>query len=202
MTTDWFIKVFSSYYQGAVDYDGQTQLGEPHKTNTRANLFRYGAQIERNIFHKTNLFAGVQAHHWERDIKDNNNISGLDETYDWIEYSIGFSADILAYQNNIFNIEAAYLLIRNATIDVDLTRVGLGSAALDIGNDNGGRLNLQWKRINDNGLHYGAALFFEAWNFGRSNTKKTQGGALNVFVTEPKSETRNIGIKFNIEYSF
>lgn len=112
------------------------------------------------------------------------------------------NADILTYQKDIFNIEAAYLLTRNPTIDVDLSRVDFGSATLDIGNGTAGRLNINWKRISEKDTHYGISLFFEAWNFGRSNTKQPRGGSSSVFVTEPKSETRNIGLKFNTEYYF
>jgi len=202
ITADWLINIHSSYYQGTVDYDGQTQQGDPHTTDTRTNLFRYGARIEKVAYQKTHLFIGAQSHQWKRDIKDNNSVSGINETYKWIEYSFGLNADILIYQKDIFNIEAAYLLTRNATIDVDLSRVDFGSATLEIGNGTGGRLNLNWKRISGNNTHYGLSLFFEAWDFGRSNTKQTQGGSSSVFVTEPKSETRNIGLKFNIEYYF
>ena len=77
-----------------------------------------------------------------------------------------------------------------------------GSARLDIGDGTGGRLNLSWKRLSENNTRYGLSLFFEGWDFGRSNTKLTQGGSSSVFVTEPRSETRNIGLKFNIEYMF
>ena len=139
---------------------------------------------------------------WQRDIRDNNNISGINETYKWLEYSIGLNSDLFINQKDVFNIEAAYLIIRNGTIDVDLSRVNLGSTTLDLGDGTGGRLNLNWKRISENNTRYGLSLFFEGWDFGRSNTKQTQGGSSIVFVTEPRSETRNIGLKFNIEYSF
>jgi len=202
ITADWFINIHSSYYQGTVDYDGQTQQGTPHTTDTGTNLFRYGAQIERAIYQQARLFVGAQAHQWDRDINDNNNVSGISETYKWIEYAFGVNADIYSDKKNLFNIEAAYLLTRNATIDVDLSRVDFGSATLDIGDGTGGRLNLNWKRKSENNIRYGLTLFIEAWNFGRSNTNRTQGGSSSVFVTEPRSETRNAGLKFNIEYYF
>jgi hypothetical protein len=202
ITPDWIIKVHGSYYQGIVDYVGQTQNGVPHTTDSGANLLRFGGQIERTIVKKTNLFIGVQSHQWDRDIKDNNNVSGIDETYQWIEYSIGLNAEMFISQKDVLNMEAGFLITRNATIDVDLSRVDLGSTTLDIGDGTGARLNLSWKRISENNIHYGLSVFFEGWNFGRSNTKQTQGGSSNVFVTEPRSETRNIGLQFNIDYNF
>ena len=202
MTAGWFINIHSAYYQGTVDYTGQTQSGAPHSTNTDNDLFRVGGQINKKIYQQIQLFAGVQLHRWNRDIKDNNNISGIDETYKWLEYSIGLSSDVFADQNNIFSVDIAYLLIRNGTLDVDLSRVNLGSTTLDLGDGSGARLNLNWKRIRSDNFNYGLSLFIEGWDFGRSNTKITEGGSPNVTVTEPRSETRNAGIKFNIEYLF
>ena len=202
ITSDWLINIYSAYYLGTVDYTGQTQTGTPHTTNTETKLFRFGGRIEKDIYKNAHLFIGAQSHKWQRDIRDNNNISGINETYKWLEYSIGLNSDLFINQKDVFNIEAAYLIIRNGTIDVDLSRVNLGSTTLDLGDGTGGRLNLNWKRISENNTRYGLSLFFEGWDFGRSNTKQTQGGSSIVFVTEPRSETRNIGLKFNIEYSF
>ena len=202
MAAGWFINIQSTYYQGTVDYTGQTQQGTPHNTETDTRLFRYGAQLGKSVTQRAQLFVGVQAHHWDRDIKDNNAISGISESYDWLEYSFGVNADIFTYQKNHFTISAAYLLIRTATIDVDLSRIDFGSATLDIGDGSGGRLNLNWARLSENNVRYGLSLFFEAWAFGRSNTKLTEGGSSSVFVTEPKSETLNTGLQFNIEYYF
>ena len=202
ITADWLIRAHTSYYQGIVDYDGQTQSGTPHTTNTDTKLFRFGGQIERVVYKKINLFIRVQSHQWQRDINDNNNISGIDETYKWTEYSIGINSEILISPKDVLNLEAGFLITRNATLDVDLSRVDSGSTTLDLGDGSGARLNLGWKRTSENNINYGLSVFFEGWNFGRSNTKQTHGGSSSVFVTEPRSETRNIGLQFNFEYTF
>lgn len=198
----WWFDIYSSYYLGTVDYTGQTQSGIPITTNTSTDLFRIGGQINKEIYKKIHLFIGAQSHQWDRDIKNTNIASGIDETYKWREYSIGLNTDIYISKNNIVSIDIAYLLIRNATIFVDLSRVNLGSTTLDITDGTGARANLNWKIISTNNINYGLSLFAEGWDFGRSNTKQTQGGSPNVYVTEPRSETRNIGLKFNIKYKF
>lgn len=202
ITSDWSFDIVSSYYSGTVDYVGQTQSGVPHTTDTGTNLFRIGGQINKEIYKKIHLFVGAQSHQWNRDIKDNNNVSGVDETYKWLEYSIGLNSDLFISQKDVVNLEAGFLITRNGTLNVDLSRIDLGTTTLDLGDGTGARLSLSWKRISTNNIHYGLSLFAEGWNFGRSNTKRTQGGSSNVLVTEPESETRNIGIKLNIEYSF
>ena len=202
ISSDWFINIHTAYYQGTVYYHGQIQSGIPHSTDTKMKLIRLGARVERSVIENTHLFIGAQTHQWQRNIQDNNNISGLDETYKWFEYSIGLNSAIPVTQKDIINLEAGFLFIRNATIDVDLSKVDLGTATLDIGDGTGGRLNATWTHQHINNTRYGISVFFEAWQFGRSNTKQTEGGSSIVFVTEPRSETRNIGLKFNIEYSF
>ena len=202
ITPDWLFSVSTSYYQGTVDYDGQTQQGAAHTTNTDSNIFRIGVRADRLIYQDIYLFAGARFHKWKRDINDNNNISGIDETYEWHEYSIGLNSDFTITQKDIISLEASLLLIRDGTIFVDLSRANLGTTTLDLGDGTGARLNLSWIRQYKNNINYGLGLFFEAWQFGRSNTRQTQNSSAIIFVTEPESETKNIGLQFSIEYMF
>lgn len=202
ITPDWSIGVNTSFYLGTVDYDGQTQQGVPHTTNTDTGLFRLGARVGSLVYKDIQLFAGVQLHRWDRDINDNNNISGITETYEWNEYSLGLNTDFIVTSKDLINLEASLLFIRNATIFVDLTRVNLGTATLEQGDGTGARIALGWLHQNTNNIGYGLDLFFEGWEFGRSNTKQTDNSSTIIFVTEPRSETRNIGLKFNIVYMF
>ena len=100
------------------------------------------------------------------------------------------------------NLAVSYLLIRNATVFVDLSRVDLGTTTLDLGDGTGGRLNLDWFHQYKQDINLGLGLFFEGWQFGRSNTRQLENTTFINFATEPRSETRNIGLKFNIEYMF
>ena len=202
ITPNWSASINTSYYQGTVDYDGQTQQGVPHTTDSDATLFRFGARLDRLIYKDIHLFIAAQSHQWERDIQDKNNISGIDETYEWHEYSLGLSANFIITNKDTINLEASYLLVRNATIFVDLSRVNLGTTTLDQGDGTGARLNLNWRHHYENDFKLGLGLFFEGWGFGRSNTRQLENSSAIIFVTEPRSETRNTGLKLNIEYMF
>lgn len=200
LPSDWSIALYTSYYQGTVNYDGQTQSGTPHTTDTGTNFFRLGAQLEKIILENTSLFISAQSHQWERDIQDSNNISGITESYDWLEYSAGINYRLNINNKDSLELTAGLLITRNAEIYVDLSRVNLGTTTLDIGDGTGGRLKLDWYRQHSEPMQYGLGLFFEAWDFGRSNTRATEGGSNIVNVTEPRSETRNIGLTFNLKY--
>lgn len=202
INTDWSFDIDGAYYTGTVDYAGETQSGIPASTDTRTDLFRIGAQINRNLYDNTQLFIGTRLHQWNRNIQDSSNVTGLDETYKWREYSIGLNSYVYKNGNDILNVEVAYLLIRNATMFVDLSRIDYGSATLDLTNGTGGRLKISWDRQHAENTRYGVSFVVEGWNFGRSNTKPTQGGSVVAFVTEPRSETLHVQLQFNIKHSF
>lgn len=202
LSADWFLAAHAAYYDGTVDYAGQTQSGASHNTDTKTRLLRMGARIEKLFHEKSHIFISAQSHRWLRNILNNNDVSGITETYRWMEYSIGLNTDLPINDKNTLALEAGFLVTRNANIDVDLSRIDAGSATLDIGNGTGARVSLAWNRQYEVNIRYAAGIFFEAWEFGRSNTKQTSGGSSSVFITEPGSETRNTGIKLNIEYSF
>ncbi len=202
LAADYSFDINSAFYYGSVDYTGKTQSGAAHVTQTDSRFLRLGARINKAVNKKIKIFSGLQLHQWNRDIQDKNNISGIDETYEWQEYSVGLSADIFKYNNHIFNADIAYLLIRNAVMEADFSRINLGAAKLDLGNATGSRLNFNWTKMAENNLHYGLSLFVELWQFARSNSKLTQGGSSSVVITEPRSETQNIGIQLNINYMF
>lgn len=202
ITPVWSVAIDTSYYQGTVDYHGQTQQGIPHTTDSGTTLFRLGARLDRSIYKDIRLFIGAMSHQWKRDIKDKNNISGINETYEWYEYSMGLDTDFFVTDRDRINLAVSYLLIRNATVFVDLSRVDLGTTTLDLGDGTGGYLSLNWFQQYKKDINLGLGLFFEGWQFGRSNTKQTENSSAITFVTEPRSETRNIGLKFNIEYMF
>jgi len=202
LTSNWSVEINTSYYLGSVDYDGQTQAGAPHTTDTDTRLFRLGARLDRLVYKDIRLFASVQSQQWQRDINDNNDVSGIDETYEWLEYSVGLNTYFTITEKDKIKLEASYLLTRDATVYVDLSRVSLGTTTLDLGDGTGARLDLDWRHQYNNDINFGIGLSFEGWEFGRSNTRQTDNSSTIIFVTEPRSETINTVLKFNIEYMF
>lgn len=202
INTDWSFDIDGAYYTGTVDYAGETQSGIPASTDTKTDLFRIGAQINRTLHDNAQLFIGTRLHQWNRNIQDSSDVTGLDEKYRWQELSIGLNTFIYQNGDDIIDVEVAYLLIRNATMFVDISRIDYGTATLDLTNGTGGRLKISWNREHENNIRYGVGLVVEGWNFGRSNTKPTQGGSVVVFVTEPRSETLHAQLQFNIIHSF
>ena len=202
INTDWSFDVYGAYFLGTVNYAGETQSGRPASTKTKTDLLRIGGQVNRKLYEKTQLFLGARLHRWDRNIQNSSDVTGLDETYKWREYSIGLNSYIYKNTNDTLSVEVAYLLIRNATMHVDLSRIDYGSATLDLSDGTGGRLKISWDRQHVKNTRYGVSFVVEGWEYGRSNTKQTQGGSIVALVTEPRSETLNVQLQFNIKHSF
>ncbi len=209
LTSKLLFDVYASYYRGSVYYVGESQtLGafgvtrRPLNTDTRTSFIRLGARLELVTNQNLHLFLSAQSHHWQRDIKDTDTVSGLDETYRWMEYSVGFNSNLFIRDKDALNIEAGLLMTRQASIFVDLSKVDYGSTTLDLGDSTGARFSFLWRQHFKENFRYGVNLFFEAWQFGRSIKKRTEGGAFSASFEEPRSKTRNIGLKLNLEYRF
>jgi len=191
-----------SRYDGAVDYNGQTQARAPHTTTTDEIIDQFGFRLAIPITAKTELFGSQKYLNWKRDIKNNSGVFGLFEEYTWQETSVGVKTKLWQKNNQKIFVEIGLLYISNPEIFVDLSRINQGSATLQIGEKIGGRAQLEWKRIGIDTWSFGLNSYLEYWKFDRSNTGITQGGSPNVFITEPKSGTQNIGLQFVITRSF
>ena len=199
------LSIKAAYFSGKVDYDGQTQGGTPFQTETDQTLYDIGLRYSW----KTNtpsaperLYLGISLHHWDRDIQGKGNVSGLFETYRWGEAALGLIHPFYTSLAGQIILDAGLLYIVNPEITIDLTPFGYGEPTLDLGSRLGSRFKLIFQSNVNNSLQYSAALYFEAWNFGRS-ADKTLGSLTNsIIVHEPKSETRNAGIQLTIKKYF
>lgn len=184
----WRIAFELTGYDGSVDYEGNTQ------TTTEATIIRFGARIETPITSQTDLVFGATHHEWQRDIQDSSTLSGLFEIYRWWEISLGISSQFWAKDTQSWRAEAVLLRTVNPTIHVDISRADLGKTDLDLGTEWGARLQLSWTGAVNPKWQYGFKVFYEAWDFGRSGSKTTSGGAISLPVVEPRSETRHSGL--------
>lgn len=192
----------SSIIGGTVDYNGQTQSGIPVITITDTKITSHGVRLAVPFSTGLELFGSSRYTQWERDIKDNISVSGFFEEYTWWELSVGLKSEIWRKNNQRLHLEFGLLRIKQPEIFVDLTKFNWGSTTLQIGEEYGGRFQLEWSRPNGNAWSLGVNAYLEFWDFGRSNTKNTTGGFPNVGVTEPRSETRNVGLQLSLKHLF
>ncbi|MDT8282353.1 MAG: hypothetical protein RQ982_05995 [Gammaproteobacteria bacterium] len=190
-------------YDGQVDYDGQTQVGAPHSTNTDETLYR--------LFYKLNwspeesrfaIYGRVAWQQWNRDILSMDNVSGLFERYRWWTLEAGISAILFENDADKWQFELGASKVSNGTIKVDLERFGYGKPELDLGDGHGisGLLKYQHQiTYRDN---IGLAVEHRYWTFGRSNSKTLSNNIETITITEPRSVTNHSIISVNYAHYF
>jgi hypothetical protein len=176
-----------SAYDGQVDYDGQTQIGQAHKTTTEESIYRLLYKLSWSPLSTNAAFYGkTYWQQWDRDIQSNNGVGGLFERYQWWTAEAGAQLPFFKHDNQNLLLELGLLATFNGTILVDLTSAGLGSPVLDLGNSIGfsSELKYEFKQAENSSLRFGVQ--FKTWEFGRSNSETLADGRT---IYEPDSTT-------------
>jgi hypothetical protein len=179
-----------SMYGGQVDYDGQTQDGQPHQTTTEQSIYRLLYKLSWSPLSTEAAFYGkTYWQQWDRDIQPNNGVGGLFERYRWWTVEAGAQLPFIRQDRQNLFWELGLLASLNGTIMIDLSDAGFGSPALDLGNSIGfaSGLKYEFKRTSNSSLQFGVQ--FKTWGFGRSNSKTISDGNDTFTITEPDSTT-------------
>jgi hypothetical protein len=192
-----------SIYDGQVDYNGQTQAGQPHQTTTEETILRLTYRLGWSPASTRAAFYGsAYWQQWERDIQATNGIAGLFERYEWWTVEAGVQAPFFRDDSQHLFLEMGMLATRNGDIMIDLGPFGYGSHTLNLGNSIGfaSALKYQLKQAQNGRLQFG--LQFKTWDFGRSNSKTISNGSSTITITEPESTTYQTTISASYIHSF
>lgn len=205
-TDKYSLDISFTYLQGNVAYDGQTQSGAPHKTNTNEQII--DTSISLGFFDAIKLpkpsvlYFGLGFHEWQRDILPTSTVLGLFETYHWYYGFIGGRIKLLSNEKLSLWLDGRLTRPINPTMTVCLS--GFDCADLSLGIKTNGRVSLPVHYQ----LHTNNKLiiepYFESWDFGRSpdETLTINGMPTGSVIHEPRSETRNIGITISVSSQF
>ncbi len=189
---------------GEVLYDGQTQGGSPHLTNTDEELTDIAVEIKYRfdvVYEATPVvLMGVGNRKWRRDINSTATVSGLYEVYQWSYWMLGGAAEWRAGPQSVFGVEGRWLRQVNPTIDVYIP--GYDKLSLDLESKNNYRLACFLNYRHSQKLSWSMELFWQTWHLGRSNSKRlTSGGMPTIYsVFEPDSETFQTGIGISARF--
>jgi hypothetical protein len=179
-------------FDGTVDYDGQTQSGTPHTTETDETLLRMFYRLDwspQNSRHS--VYGKIAWQQWDRDIQPANNVDGLFEQYSWWAYEAGLSINTPIDINNLLQFELGIVKIDNGEIEIDLNDYGFGRPVLYLGDGNGFNASIRFQHtlINNNRISLG--LLHQRWKFGKSNSKIISNGLETFEIYEPRSESKH-----------
>jgi hypothetical protein len=181
-------------FGGSVDYDGQTQAGDPAQTDTDY----LGYMIEGDFGVKAidtekfmlEPFAGLGFKWWVRDLKSNSTATGYEERWQSFYARLGIRCEErLSSPLKLFFGAGLKLPIYNEN-EVELSKFGLSDITLEPGNQN--------SFFADAGLktdRFLARFFYESMKFSKSDPDDVYG----VFY-QPESEADiyglNVGLRF------
>lgn len=205
-TDKYFLDVGFTYLKGDVVYDGQTQSGLPHKTQTNEQIIdttiSLGILDAINLARPSSLYFGFGFREWQRNILSTNNVRGLFETYSWYYGFVGGKVELLSKDKLSVWLDGRLTRPINPTMEVCYSN--FDCADLSLGVNTSGRVSLPIHyRINTNSKLV-VEPYFESWDFGRSpnQTLTINGAPAGGFIYEPRSETRNGGISISVSSQF
>ncbi|MDH5473149.1 MAG: hypothetical protein OEY61_09860, partial [Gammaproteobacteria bacterium] len=181
-------------HDGSVEYNGQTQSGSPHQTDTIETLYtltyRHYFPVTDGL-NRNNYYTGLGYQFWERDIQARNNINRLFEEYSWWTIEAGIQTLIYRQNNYQVTLDLGLLHTINGIIYIDLTDIGYGYPHLSLGNRAGINTHLTFtKLITDNQSLY-INLNYKHWKFGKSNSQTLNNGTSGITITEPASHSNH-----------
>lgn len=204
-----FSKASFSYYSGDVDYDGQTQGGVPAFTDTATRIWRVeatgGAWFRPEFGAPFSLYGGVGYHFWRRDIQsgqdiNGNPVSGLLEEYEWLFLILGTEIRLLDGPDTRISLDGRLQHMLDATMYAYLGD-GLD---FDLGEKTGVRLSMPFSFRLSSHTRLQVEPYLSYWDLGRSNVLEVtvNGVPQGVFFLEPRSETRNSGLRVLVQSRF
>jgi len=190
-----------TFSHGVVDYDGHTQAGAPHATETYETLYitSYQRLFPFNDgLDKNNYYTKIAHTFWQRDIQANNGINGLYEEYSWWSFEAGIQTMIFQNDNQNMSFEIGILHTLNGRIFIDLRNQGYGYPELSLGNRAGINMSLSFtSRTSDQQSIY-FNIGYQHWKFGKSNSRTLFNGSSSITIFEPRSHSYHSNISVGL----
>jgi hypothetical protein len=188
---------------GGVDYDGQTQSGQPHRTKTDETIYRLLYRIDwQPTDDDGSLYAKACWQNWDRDIMPADGVSGLFERYQWWTIEAGLRATLWQQPNHSLAFELGVLKTSYGTIQIDLSDSGYGKPVLDLGDGLGASVSLEYALKLTSSKRMRLGIGYRRWKFGRSNNKAVSNGASTIIITEPDSLSNQITLSVGYQFQY
>ncbi len=152
--SDHLIHAAASFASATIPYEGYTQSGQTHSTETQETLTTLNLEYYYAPFINSSNLLGIGLHQaeWLREIQPNNGVLGLNEKYTWNAVSLNY---LFRYQS--WQLKSSLSHLYSGNINVDLTEVGKGIVDVPLENGYQSEVALSYKKqIIPNISDYGA----------------------------------------------
>ncbi len=199
----WSLIPELAWHGGQVDYEGQTQAGQPHSTDTDTRLLRSGLLAAYRLPLaplQWSLLAGIHHLQWQRNIQANGGVAGIDERYRWQEGSLGLQLALPAAQPASWRLQLHYLTILSPRLTAE--PAGFDPLSLQLGASHGWRVLLSLPLPDAAGGHWSVEPYWERWRFGQSAARPlTRNGlATGWLAREPDSLSQHWGLRLRYRF--
>lgn len=192
----------SSMHAANINYDGQTQTGSPHQTETSTTLYRLSYELDVPLNGtQTSFFTQLNWDHWSRSIQATSSVSGLDEVYQWPSMNLGFKYNFILRKKHVFSWDISYIKIFEGSFEVDLNQIGFGKEQLDLGAGNGFDSSFAYEFRANNEFSLGINFHHRTWTFEKSSDKTISNNTRTITFSEPKSRSKRTTLSFELIYS-
>jgi len=209
---NWYSELVYEYHLGRVEYEGQTQNGDPLTTDTEEDIVDLSVIVGRHFGvpsrYRSAVYAGLGYHYWERNILPTSTVAGLLETYEWSYALLGVKLSFLRSTTNGLLLDLRVRRMLDATMEVDfLGFMNWDTTTLNLGEDWSYRLGLPYILSLGHNASLTIEPYISTWFIERSDTREITSGGLpltpvRLVIHEPRSETTNVGISLRYSHQF
>ena len=201
----FYIEAEGSYYSSNIDYDGFTQppSSTPVKTVSDADIIDVSLKAGYVTEQAGSWYAGLGYRYWYRHIRSGQDINGqpvagLLEEYDWFYFLAGLETHFQATANVSVGLDLRLTRMLDASMEIDfLGFQSRDNSRVELGLRTGYRFALPIKIKTRSQSAFLIAPYYEIIDIGKSNSVQVTSGGVPtaIFIHEPRSETRNLGIE-------
>lgn len=186
-------------YSGLVDYDGQTQSGTPHTTQTNTKMYEIGLFTTTQFFSEHHqLRAGLSRNYWERDILPKGAVLGLYELYHWNTLTLGYEYQKRSGSHQIkFGVDRLW----NTNNKMEIDFVGIESTTIPLKKALGWQGSLFYSFDFDHQWQISIQHQWQQWSSDRSDEVLMDSQYGPLLIHEPRSETQSRNLRISISYS-
>ena len=193
-----------SYFDGALDYDGQTQSGATFTSQTDTTLSKILARVLHQLDDAGRLSAGfgIGYGQWQRHIRGRGSVKGLRERYTAAGLSAQARVSLTRSEAAIVDLDLQLVWPLRTQVEIDFSD-RYDTRTLRLGQRMAARISLPASWAVGPRSRFVVEPGFEAWGFGRSNTETLYRNSVPVGVVhQPRLDGYGVDLRLTWVQSF
>lgn len=187
-------------YSALIDYNGETQAGIPHTTQTDTEQRSVGLYLRYHLIPQQHFIVfDYSRDYWIRNILPKGNVLGLYEFYRWTTLKLGYEY-IYHFSHHQLQFGVKYLMHTNSEMEIDFK--GIKPTIIPLKNAQGWQS--QFKYIFSLNKYWDFSIQYQwsNWSSKKSDSVTTDSNFGKIRIHEPRSSTINEILFVTVKYNF